>query len=435
MKSWRTIPLATVLALAGGLLGLPAGANAASATEAAAQAEHRQPVLLISIDGMKPEAVFEADKHGLKLPVLRSFVTKGSYAERVINVNPTVTSPNHTTLVTGVTPREHGIYNNRPFAPTEKLPSGYSLYSQIKAPTLWGAAKSAGMVTGAIFWPVTLGAGDIDFNLRNGSDEDDDQIANDAIALLENERPEFLTVHFVSHDHEAHKTGPFSPEANIALERIDAAVGRLIDAQWKTFPNSVVMIASDHGFFTVSHQVNTNTALVEAGFITLNDNPGASPEQSVAAWKAFVWYVGGMGMVVLHDPKDQQTRSQFETFLYNLAGNPENGIERVYRRDELAGRGLAPEADMVVAFKEGYRMGNSLRGPRVEPFVGGAHGAFSTQTIRPDMHSSFFIRGPGIVAGKNLGTIDMRQIAPTIAGKLQIAFPSAKQPPLSLSDR
>jgi hypothetical protein len=177
--------------------------------------------------------------------------------------------------------------------------------------------------------------------------------------------------------------------------------------------------------------VNLNTALTEAGFITLG---GEGPDKSVTSWQAFAWYVGGMAMMVLHDPADQQTRKRLQEYLQKLASDPENGIERIYSKDEVADLGLAPEAEFVVAFKPGYRMGNSFTGPLRMSFEGGAHGAFSTRTIRPDMRSSFFIMGPQIVAGKNLGTIDIRQIAPTLAEELKIELPSAKMSPLSLRE-
>jgi hypothetical protein len=49
------------------------------------------------------------------------------------------------------------------------------------------------------------------------------------------------------------------------------------------------------------------------------------------------------------------------------------------------------------------------------------------------MHASFFIAGPGIAAGRNLGVIDMRQIAPTLASLLGVRLPSATQPALKLT--
>jgi len=266
--------------------------------------------------------------------------------------------------------------------------------------------------------------------LAGGSEEDDQKIASDAIALIGRERPEFLTIHFVSLDHRAHEFGPFSAEANAALERIDGSIGRVIAAERKIHPDSVVAIVSDHGFFKVSHQVNLNTALVEAGFITL-----AGPDKTVASWRAFAWYVGGMAMVVLHDPGDQRTSRRVKDRLLELAADPENGIEHIHTRREFADKGLAPNAAFLVAFKEGYRMGQSLTGPLRANATGGAHGAFSTRTVRPDMHSSFFITGPGIAAGRNLGTIDMRQIAPTIAETLKVSLPSARMTPLPISIR
>ena len=429
MKLWRTIQFSIALVLAASLPAGAGGAQAGTATPDVAEVSGRHPVLMISIDGLRPDAVLDADKHGLKIPVLRSFLKEGSYAQAVINVNPTVTNPNHTTLVTGVLPAEHGIYNNRPFAPTAKLPKSYSSYTQIRATTLWGAAKAAGLKTGSIFWPVTKKAADIEFNLVEGNDEDDAKIADDAIALIEQKNPELLTVHFVWLDHQQHEYGPFSAEGNAALERIDTAVGRVVVAYRKTHPGGVVAIMSDHGFDRVTHQVNLNAAFVEAGFIKLR---GKGDEQEVASWKAFVWYVGGSAMIVLHDRKDAKTKARVGEYLQKLAADPANGIERIYTRNEYANRGLAPAAEYVVAFKPGYRMANAMTGPLVKPSKGGAHGAFSTRTVRPDMHSSFFITGPGIAAGHNLGVIDMRQIAPTLAAELKVSLPAARAPVLPI---
>lgn len=400
----------------------------APATAAPAEVEGRHPVLMISIDGLRPDAVLEADSHGLRIPVLRSLLVEGAYAQAVVNVNPTVTNPNHTTLVTGVLPREHGIYNNRPFAASSKLPASYSLYSEIKAPTLWGAAKAAGVTTASMFWPVTAQARDIDINLSEGSSEDDRKIQDDAIGLIRERRPQLLTLHFVSLDHDEHEFGPFSPQANATLERLDAMLGAIIAEERKAYPDAVVAIVSDHGFSSLSHQMHLNAALAQAGFITLSD--GATP--SVTGWTAFGWYVGGAAMVVLKDPKDQQTRARVEAYLQALANDPANGIEGVHTRQEIEGLGLAPNVEFVVAFKAGYGMGNAMAGPLVTSAKGGAHGGFSTGALRPDMRSSFFITGPGVAAGKNLGVIDIRQIAPTLAQELKAALPSARMPPLPI---
>jgi predicted AlkP superfamily pyrophosphatase or phosphodiesterase len=93
------------------------------------------PVLMISIDGMRPDSVTHAAEHGLKLPNLQRFVREGLYADGVTGVVPTVTFPSHTTLVTGVWPAQHGIYSNNtfdPFAETQR----YWYWRDIRVPTL-----------------------------------------------------------------------------------------------------------------------------------------------------------------------------------------------------------------------------------------------------------------------------------------------------------
>ena len=79
------------------------------------------PLLVISIDGLHPSYVIEADRRGVDIPVRASFVRDGAYASGVIGVLPTVTFPSHTTLVTGVSPAEHGIVANTPFDPLHTI--------------------------------------------------------------------------------------------------------------------------------------------------------------------------------------------------------------------------------------------------------------------------------------------------------------------------
>ena len=74
----------------------------------------------------------------------------GAYASGVIGVVPTVTFPSHTTLVTGVSPAEHGIVANTPFDPRHTNRDGWYWYAEdIRVPTLWGAAKARGLKTAA----------------------------------------------------------------------------------------------------------------------------------------------------------------------------------------------------------------------------------------------------------------------------------------------
>ena len=101
---------------------------------------------------------------------------QGAHARGVVGVVPTVTYPSHTTLMTGLTPREHGIISNTPFDPLNVNKEGWYWYAEdLKVPTLWDACAKGRLVTSSVDWPVTVGA-NITFNIvqywRAQNDED-----------------------------------------------------------------------------------------------------------------------------------------------------------------------------------------------------------------------------------------------------------------------
>ena len=121
--------------------------------------------------------------------------------------------------------------------------------------------------------------------------------------------------------------------------------------------------------------------------------------------------------IVLHDPADTATRNAVRALLDKLAADPANGIEAVLDHDAVAALGGFPDAPFVVTFRSGTCNGKAISGPLVtDSSDKGAHGYNPATT--PEMRSSFFITGQGIAHGKDLGVIDMRQIAPSLAGLL-----------------
>ena len=108
---------------------------------------------------MRPDYVLKADQYGLKIPHLRTILQDGAHASGVRGVLPTVTYPSHTTILTGVWPSKHGIYSNTAFDPQKLNAQGWLWYSEdIRVPTLWEAAASAGYSVGSVSWPVSVGA-------------------------------------------------------------------------------------------------------------------------------------------------------------------------------------------------------------------------------------------------------------------------------------
>src|SRR4051812_18080203 len=66
-------------------------------------------VVLISLDGV---AAFYFNDSKAEMPNLHALASQGAYAKSMESVIPTVTWPNHVTLVTGVTPSAHGVVGN-----------------------------------------------------------------------------------------------------------------------------------------------------------------------------------------------------------------------------------------------------------------------------------------------------------------------------------
>jgi predicted AlkP superfamily pyrophosphatase or phosphodiesterase len=249
-----------------------------------------------------------------------------------------------------------------------------------------------------------------------------------SLDILEHRKPGFMTIHLSSLDESEHLSGPFSEEAKHTLIAIDEMVGQLISAALKNDLKTAVVVVSDHGFAAVDHELNLAIPFVEAGLITTAKS--ASGEVTVTSWKAQPWSASGLAAIMLHDPADNATRSQVEAMLQKLAADPANGIAKILTTDEVRQAGGFPDAAFVVGLKPGFTIGAALSGNLVSDTPGkGTHGYLPSFS---EMHSSFFAMGPGIAHGRDLGVIDMRQIAPTVAGLLGVNLPTAKQAKLKV---
>jgi predicted AlkP superfamily pyrophosphatase or phosphodiesterase len=421
-------------------------------------------VLMISVDGLKPEYVLEADAHGLKIPFLRGMLRDGAYARGVNGVWPTVTYPSHATLLTGVAPAEHGIYNNLEFDPKNTFANAWFWYAQqIRVPTLWQAAHEAKLSTASIGWPVSVGATAVDFlipeywrvarltdvdpsdallaaalsrpeellqNMQarlgpymRGNDPSppgDEIKTRFALDILKTQKPNFMTIHLSSLDEQQHGHGPFSAEANADLEMLDGRLAQLFAASRANDPKAIALVVSDHGFVQITHKVNLMQPFLRAGLL-----------QSGGLWKAQPWSGSGMAAVMLHDPADSQTQAQVRALLQAMQADPSNGIAAVLERDAIKQHGAFPDASFLIVMKLGYYALADATSPLLSDVQGtvGSHG-FSPEY--PEMRAAFFIAGRGIARGRDLGLIDMRQIAPTVAQLLGVHLRSASQAPLAV---
>jgi predicted AlkP superfamily pyrophosphatase or phosphodiesterase len=434
------------------------GLSAASALVPAAAVAG--PVLLISIDGLQPADVLNAKARGLSVPTLSGLVKEGAYAQTVRGVLPTVTYPSHTTIVTGVWPAQHGIYNNQTFDPLQKNRQGWYWYAEdIKVPTLWAAAHKGGMKVVNVHWPVSVGAEGIDLNLpqlwTSGSPDDrklnralatkglterleakvgayadgiDESVEGDenrgkfAEVLMAEEKPGFATVYFTGLDHVQHESGPDTPQAHAALERIDTAVGKVIAAARKSQPNINIVIVSDHGFAPISKDVNLMGAFIQAGLIKVD-----MATSKIVSWEATPWMAGGSSAIVLARPDDAALRAKVEGLLDAMKANPELGVDRWIKADEMAALG-GGGAQYFLNFKPGFQSGRNPTAPAVSPSTSkGMHGYFPELAL---MRAALIAAGPDVKAKGALGELDMRDIAPSIARVLGVEAPNPGRKPV-----
>jgi predicted AlkP superfamily pyrophosphatase or phosphodiesterase len=418
--------------------------------------QQTQPLLvMISVDGMRPDYITEADAHGAKVPNLRRFLKEGTYAEGVIGIVPTVTYPSHTTLVTGVWPAKHGIFANTTFDPLQQNNQGWYWYTEdIRVPTLWDAAAASGRTTASLQWPVTVGAR-ITWNIpefwrastpddakllravstrglleeaktelgeyRGGIDtsaQADENRGRFTEWILEKKHPGLVTLHLSSLDHIEHETGPFSPESIAVLEIIDATIGRIRETAERLAPGrAYIAVVSDHGFVRTDAQLNLFPLFRDAKLITVNE------KGKITDWKAMPWVTGGSAAIVLKDPNDTETLAQVREMLAKLAGDPANGIDRILEAEELHKQGGYPPASFFVGLKPGWRTGATADGPVLSKTkVGGTHGGLPDL---PELRAAFFLVGPGVPTGRSLGVIDMRDVAPTLAHEVGLNLPTA----------
>jgi predicted AlkP superfamily pyrophosphatase or phosphodiesterase len=435
---------------------------------AAAPRLNAEPLLIVSIDGLHPSHVIDAERYGVELPHLREFVREGTFATGVVGVLPTVTFPSHTTLVTGASPSEHGIEANTPFDPLNANRDGWYWYAEdVRVPTLWSAAAARGLTTASVNWSVTVANRDIDYLIpefwRAVNDEDvkllralsrpeglledleaklgpfvngyDDYLPADvvrtrfAVALLREQRPDLMAVHLIALDGTEHRDGPWVDSAHRTLEAIDAMVGELAAAALANDADTAIAVVSDHGFLATHTAVNLRVLFVAAGLITLAAAPAAGVAPVIADWQAQIWPSGGTAAVVLRDRNDGALRARVAKLLGDVAREPANGIARVLSGAELERSGGFSSADFVVEFAPGYYAGTALHGELRTPATSkGTHG-YSPE--RPELHASFFLKGTR-VAARNVGVIDMRQIAPTFAAVLGVELPQARLPAVDI---
>jgi predicted AlkP superfamily pyrophosphatase or phosphodiesterase len=464
----RLLPLRRAMVLL--ILAVLAGAAAAasSALAAASAADPGRIVVMVSVDGL---AAYYLDDPKAEMPTMRALAAAGARATMMTASTPTVTWPNHTTLVTGVTPARHGVVGNNYLdrATGQKV----TLISDpvfdkdeiVKVPTVYDVAKAAGMKTTAIRWPATRNARTLDWTIPDvgtaellrkyttpallaecekalidigggGADADpsrstpkptDEACTRIFNLILHDHQPNLALLHLVWVDHTEHLKGPKSPEAYAAVKGADDQVREVWEELKRDYPGkATLLVVSDHGFSPTKRLILPNVILRKAGLVETSGNKETGGSVRVVVQ-------GGAAMVyVLDDARRSDLIERVKEAFSNV-----KGVAKIVGPGQLKDYGVAdpkddPHApDMILFAEEGCAFGDTAAGElpfNEKPERKGSHGHDASL---PDLHATFIAWGVGIKPGAQLGVISNLSVAPTIARLLGLSLPNVEGRPLA----
>lgn len=245
--------------LLGSLAAFSAGCVTQQATTpapAVSLADQPIPLLLISIDGYRSDYM----ARGLS-PTLAMLTKTGVHADSMQPSFPSLTFPNHYTLVTGLRPDHHGIVNN---TMADRTLGHFSLSNRkagsdgrwwAEGTPIWETADRHGLKTATLFWPGSEAAIHgyrpdhwKPFDAKVAPDQRVDQVLA-WLDLPAGQRPAFLTLYFDAVDHAGHLYGPDSSGVNDKLRETDEALARLVRGlrQRRIYKHINLIVLADHG--------------------------------------------------------------------------------------------------------------------------------------------------------------------------------------------
>ena len=410
----------------------------------AQQSEH---VIIISVDGFRPDFYLDSSWGMVNL---RQMMKEGVSAKSVNSMFPTVTFVNHTTIITGENPAEHGILYNSPFAPKGQNSDWYWFAKDIKARTLWDATKENGMVTAAVNWPVSVG-GAIDYNIpiikEKGKSQLEviknysnpvgffDEVQMNATGKLSSQdfivqhdlttmdanvgrissyilreyKPNLLTLRLSSVDHFQHRDGREGQMVRTAVAGVDRVIREIQEGLERAgiTEKSTIIVTGDHGFINTHTTIAPNIWLKEAGLFT-----------DVDYWKAQFHTVGGSAFLMLNEKKGEKTSETVKKILRSLPDGQKKLFE-IVERSTLDSLGVDSQPVFALKAMPGIVFKNNDSGSLIGTHRRGTHGYYPDL---PQMKTGFVAFGAGLKKDFVIDNMGLEDIAPLVAKLLGFDF-------------
>ncbi len=226
-------------------LSLPVGvAQTTSTSSRPASSPADKRVLIISVDGLRPDLALRAD-----MPTVRDLMKHGAFTFWARTTAVSITLPSHVSMLTGVVPVRHGISWNG------EMPFKEPVYPA--SPTLFEQAKKAGFTTamaaGKAKFSTLAKPNTLDWCFTESAS--DQVVADKAVAMIHANKPQVLFVHLPGVDGAGHGSGWGSPQQIKAAENADAQIHRVLEAldQEHLRDATLVIVTADHGGAGYTH--------------------------------------------------------------------------------------------------------------------------------------------------------------------------------------
>lgn len=362
------------------------------------------PVVLVSIDSFRPDYL----DRGLT-PNLSRLAQQGVRARWMNPSYPSLTFPNHYTLVTGLRPDHHGIVHNT-MRDAALGDFSNSNEAAVRNPAWWGGeplwvtAEKDGLRTATLFWPGSEAPINGTWPTQWLAYDDELPMARRVDIVLgwlsrpQEQRPRLTTLYFGALDHTAHDFGPDAPQTDATIAQVDAAIGRLLDGLRKRGLRDRVniVVVSDHGMAAVP-------ASQALGIDTLVDPRDAT----------YVTYGEVLGFV----PRPGHEAAAEQQL---LGRHPHH---ECWRKGELPARwhyGTHARIPPIVCQMDvGWDAETPTRLARRKP--GSTRGAHGFDPADPTMRALFIAQGPAFRSGVELAPFDNVDVYPLLAKLLGIA--------------
>lgn len=351
-------------------------------------------VILISLDGFRWGYNFKVDT-----PNIDRIRVNGTEAEKgLFPVFPTLTFPNHYSIVTGLYPAWHGIIANY-FRDLDPDSDDFFYQGNLDpkwwlGEPIWETCAKNGLPAATYFWPgseVVKGSWTCPpafckhYNESVPFEERVDTVLS-FIDLPPDDRPSFISLYFDEPDHPGHSVGPDGPEIDAAVTRLDGVIGRLLDGLEKrnVSEDTNIILVGDHGM----------VGNCESRVIQLEDlEPCVEIPQR--------WLDNTSPLLAIVPPPEVDVKSVYRNLTLALQfKNVENAQHlKVYLKDELPEKYHLSSSDRVWPIVGVADEGYTIEKKRPSNLCGGSHG-YDNDLL--SMRTIFIASGPRFAKGRKV---------------------------------